>query len=291
MCPSGRQGAWWCGRGLWAAGVVTALCLAPEPAHGQWVEAPGTGWVSVEAYHHNTRDRFDSNGDQTPIPVGGHAVSTAIFATGAVGLIPNWDLWARASLNFLSFDDAGRERSENGPGDVNLWLRVAPLKYLDIDFPFAIRGGVKIPVGEAPIDAEIIPLSEGQTDWEIMAEVGHSFWPRTVYVNGWLGYRYRAAHPEILRDPGEEVFFLAQVGGALGRVQYKLVFEGWDGNAPILEGLVITTDQRNYLQVTPSLWYQTRLGGFELGWRVPIDGRNLPDGGALVIGYFSKFAL
>jgi hypothetical protein len=43
------------------------------------------------------------------------------------------------------------------------------------------------------------------------------------------------------------------------------------------------------LQVTPSLWYETGFGAFELGWRVPIEGRNLPDGGALVIGYFTRF--
>jgi hypothetical protein len=72
-------------------------------------------------------------------------------------------------------------------------------------------------------------------------------------------------------------------------VQYKLVVEGWDGGVPILEGIRVTTDQRSYLQVTPSLWYETGLGGFELGWRVPIRGRNLPDGGALVIGYFTRF--
>ena len=289
MCPAGRHEAWYRGKGLRGVGLAIVVSLAPGLVHGQWVEAPGKGWISVEAYHHDTRDRFDSNGDRNPIAVNGHAVSTAVFATGAVGLIPNWDLWARASLNFLSFDDAGRERSENGPGDVNLWLRVAPLKYLGVDFLFALRGGVKLPAGAAPIDAEIIPLSEGQTDWEIMAEVGYSFWPRTVYVNGWLGYRYRLAHKETRRNPGNETFFLAQVGGALGSVQYKLVVEGWDGGVPILEGIRVTTDQRNYLQVTPSLWYETGFGGFELGWRVPIEGRNLPDGGALVIGYFTRF--
>ena len=69
----------------------------------------------------------------------------------------------------------GVHRSEKGIGDANVWLRVAPVKYLGIDFPCALRGGVKLPIGSAPIDAEIIPLSEGQTDWEMLEEVGHSF--------------------------------------------------------------------------------------------------------------------
>ena len=271
-------------------GVAVVGTLAfPAAADAQWVEAPGKGWVSAEVYYHDTTDRYDLFGYKNPLPVEGHAESLALFVTASVGLIENWDLWVRGSLSSLSFDDAAGELSEKGIGDANVWLRVAPLKYLGIDFPFAIRGGVKLPIGDSPVDAEIIPLSEGQTDWEILAEVGHSFWPRSVYVNGWVGYRIRELNEESQIDPGEEVFFLAQVGGAVGKFQYKLVVEGWDGDPPIQEGISIVTSQRNYLQVTPSLWYETALGSFEAGWRVPLDGRNLPAGGALVLGYFTRF--
>ncbi len=276
---------------LGTAVVAGPMLLLPGAVDAQWVEAPGKGWISAEVYHQDTRDRYDLHGNKNAIPFDGHATSTALFVTASVGLISNWDLWARGSLNSLSFSDTGGDRSTEGLGDANVWLRVAPLKYLGVDLPFAIRGGVKIPVGEAPIDAEIIPLSEGQMDWEIMAEIGHSFWPRSVYVNGWVGYRQRELNEKAAIDPGEEIFFLAQVGGAVGRFQYKLVAEGWNGDTPIQEGIPIVNSQRHYLQVTPSLWYETALGAFELGWRVPLDGRNLPAGGALVVGYFSKFGV
>ena len=269
--------------------LAVSLMLFSEDARAQWVEAPGKGWVSAQAFHQDTRDRFDFNADNNEIPFDGHAKSTAVFVTAAVGLIPNWDLWARGSFNFLAFDDAAQDRSVNGPGDVNVWLRVAPLKYAGIDFPFAIRGGAKIPAGSSPIDAEIIPLSEGQWDWEVMAEVGHSFWPRSTYVNGWVGYRLRTLNEEASRNPGEEIFFLAQIGGALSALQYKLIAEGWDSDTPILEGISIPTAQRQYLQLTPSLSYPTAGGSFEVGWRFGLAGRNLPAGGALVIGYFTKF--
>ena len=270
--------------------VATAmLLLLPASVDAQWVEAPGTGWISAEVYHQDTTDRYDLDADKDAIPLDGHAKSTALFVTATVGLFSNWDLWARGSINSLSFSDAGGDLSEDGLGDANVWLRVAPLKYLGVDLPFAIRGGVKLPIGDSPIDAQIIPLSEGQTDWEIMAEVGHSFWPRSVYVNGWVGYRYRELNEESRKDPGEEIFFLAQVGGAIGRFQYKLVAEGWDSDTPVQEDIPIVSDQRQYLQLTPSLWYETPLGGFELGWRVPLAGRNLPAGGALVVGYFTRF--
>ncbi len=271
----------------WCA--VTALSpVLPTEAEAQWVEAPGAGWISAEVYHQDTRDRYDLQARRNEIPFDGRATSTAFFVTAAVGLIPNWDLWARGSANSLSFSDTGGDRSEDGPGDVNLWLRVAPLKYVGSDLPFAVRGGVKLPAGDAPVDAEIIPLGEGQTDWEIMAEIGHSFWPRAVYVNGWVGYRYRELNKETAIDPGEEIFFLAQVGGAVGRIQYKMVAEGWDSDTPVQEGVPIASGQRQYLQVTSSLWYETPAGAFELGWRLSLAGRNLPAGGALVIGYFAR---
>ena len=271
----------------WCA--VMAGSVASMSAEAQWIEAPGTGWISAEVYHQNTRTRYDVQAHKDEIPFGGRAISTAFFVTAAGGLIPNWDLWVRASVNSLSFSDAGGDRSEDGLGDVNLWMRVAPLKYLGVDIPFAIRGGVKLPVGDSPVDAEIIPLGEGQTDWEIMAEIGHSFWPHSLYVNGWIGYRHRQLNEETSINPGEEVFFLAQAGGALGRIQYKIVAEGWDSDTPVQESVPVASSQRQYLQLTPSVWYQTRAGAFELGWRVSLAGRNLPAGSALVIGYFSRF--
>ncbi len=275
----------------WSGVAVFAAVVLPGAVAGQWVEPPGSGWISAEVYHQDTKDRYDLQAVKGPIPFGGHAKSTAFFVTGAVGLIPNWDLWARGSINRLSFSDAGADRSEDGLGDATVWLRAAPLKYLGVDFPFAVRGGVKLPIGSSPVDAEIIPLSEGQTDWEIMAEIGHSFWPRSLYVNGWVGYRYRERNAEAAIDPGEEVFFLAQVGGAAGNFRYKLVAERWDSDAPVQEGLTIESSQRQYLQLTPSLWYETPVGGFEAGWRVPLRGRNLPAGGALVLGYFTRFGI
>ena len=133
--------------------------MMPAGVDAQWVEAPGTGWISAEVYHQDTRDRYDLEGQKNAIPFDGHAKSTALFVTGSVGLIKHWDLWARGSINSLSFTYAGGDRSEDGLGDANVWLRVAPLKYLGADFPCAIRGGVKLPIGSAPVDAEIIPLS------------------------------------------------------------------------------------------------------------------------------------
>jgi outer membrane putative beta-barrel porin/alpha-amylase len=271
--------------------VVVSFAVLPVAVAAQWVEEPGKGWVSAMVFYHDTRDRYDLLADEGPIPFDGRAKSTAAFVTAAFGLIPNWDLWARASWNRLVFTDAADDRSTTGFGDANVWLRVAPLRYLGIHTPFAVRGGVKLPTGNSPVDAEIIPLGEGQTDWEIIAELGHSFWPRPYYISGWAGYRWRQRNDESFKDPGEEIFYLAQIGGAAGRFQFKAIAEGWNGQTPRLEGLSVRSARRKYLQITPTVGWDTGQGTLEVGWREPLLGRNLPAGGALVISYFSKFGL
>ena len=38
---------------------------------------------------------------------------------------------------------------------------------LGLEWPVAIRAGIKIPGGDFPVDARLLPLSEGQTDLEV----------------------------------------------------------------------------------------------------------------------------
>ena len=47
--------------------------------------------------------------------------------------------------------------------------------------------------------------------------------------------------------------------------------------------------RKRRVQVTPSVGYQTGPGVLEAGVRVPLAGRNLPAGPAIVLGYFFTF--
>ena len=75
------------------------------------------------------------------------------------------DAWVQIPYHRLTYNDARDDRLRTGIGDTNLYLRVAPLHYLGFDFPWAIRGGAKVAVGDFAVDSEIIPLGDGQTDW------------------------------------------------------------------------------------------------------------------------------
>lgn len=271
-------------------GLILCLLFAPTDATGQWVEPPGEGWVQATLYHQSTDEQFGVDGDREPILNDGESVATVLFLTAAGGIVPGVDAWVQLPFQRLEFTDAAGERTRRGIGDSRVFLRVAPLHYLGIDVPVAIRGGGKFPVSDFTVDAEVISLSDGQTDWELMLELGHSFYPSPVYVSGWVGYRWREANDEIRRDFGDQVFFLAQVGGEAGPVGYRVILEGWEGGDPTIEGITLHREEREMLQVTPIVSYGVGPGSAEVGVRYPIGGKNLLAGPTLTLGYFTEWS-
>lgn len=49
---------------------------------------------------------------------------------------------------------------------------------------------------DVPLHAS--PLTEGQRDWELIVEAGHSFHPAPVYAQAWAGHRWRKENTDIL---------------------------------------------------------------------------------------------
>ncbi|MXW17590.1 MAG: transporter [Gemmatimonadetes bacterium] len=269
--------------------AVTALGGGADDAVAQWVEEPGKGWIALAAYHQDTRERFGIDGDTRVFFAEGHAVTTSSFLTAALGLVPGFDMWSQFSFHRLRYDDVAGTRSSTGFGDARFWLRAAPLKWLGSAVPFAVRAGFKVPIGDFDVDAEVIPLGDGQRDWEVMAEAGHSFWPRTLYLSGWVGYRWREENPESGKDFGNEVFYFAQAGGRFGRWGWKVAVDGWDGASGVTEGVPVPSFQRDLVQLQPSLLYDVGPGQMEAGVRFALKGRNLPAGTAFMIQYFTRW--
>jgi len=246
--------------------------------------------VDVTVYHLDTRKAFASDGSEREFFSEGHAVSTSLFLTLAAGLAPGVDAWVQAPYHRLRYDDVAGDRLREGIGDTRIYLRAAPLELLGSDFPFAVRGGVKLPVGDFAVGSEIIPLGDGQTDWELMGELGHSFHPTPVYVSGWAGYRWRERNERSLTDFGDERFFLLQGGVALGDVGVQAIVEGWEGATPVIEGTRVPTAGRSLLQLTPTVSYGVGPGRVKAGARIPVAGENLPAGTSLVVGYFTDWS-
>lgn len=270
--------------------AAATLLGGARPAAGQWVSEPGTGWMQISVFHQFTSTEFDRDRSRDDLENDAEAINSVAFLTLNAGLLPGVDLWAQVPWQRVEFNDALQDRTQTGFGDARVWLRTAPLSYLGVDLPLAIRGGVKFPLSDFRVNSEVISLTDGQTDWELMLELGHSFWPRSLWVSGWAGYRWREENDEILRDFGNQAFFLVQGGGRVGPLGYKLIVEGFDGETPVIEGLPIESAERELLQVTPTLSYPIGPGEVELGSQIPLAGRNQLAGPSLVVGYFTEWS-
>jgi len=279
--------------------VAAATLLARPPAgEAQWVEEPGKGWGSLTIYHQDTRHYFGIMGNKRPFVLDGHAVATSGFLTADIGLFPGVDVWIQPSFHRLWFRDAAGRQVSRGPGDARFYLRISPLRALGRAVPLAIRGGVKIPLGDFDVGSplnpgagQLIPLGDGQTDYEMLVEMGRSFYPKPLYLMGWLGYRWRAKNTSTGVDYGDERFFLAAAGGELGRVSYKLTLDAIYGEAPRTSGGPAPGAEREILRVNPTLALPLGPGLVEVGVRRPLSGKNLPAGTDFTVGYFTRWAL
>lgn len=273
--------------------LAAALLLAagPAPSTAQWTEAPGEGWTQVTVFHQDTREEYGENGRVRRFFADGHAVTTSLFVTTAMGIREGLDGWLQVPVHRLEFDDAAGSREQTGLGDVRLFLRAAPVLLGLPGVPVAIRGGVKLPGSDFPVDAEVIPLTEGQRDWELIVEAGHSFHPAPVYAQAWAGYRWREENEDIRRDPGDERFVYLAVGGEAGRLSWKAAFEGTWGLAPVVEGIPIESETRRLVELAPTLGWSVGPATVEIGGRFDVSGRNFPEGPTFSAGAFLPWRL
>lgn len=246
--------------------------------------------MDLTLFHHDTERTFDQNGELRTIFAEGRAVTTSIFLTGNVGVWRGVDLWMDLPFHRLRFDNAGGERTSEGIGDPRLFVRVGPEGAGFPDWPVAVRGGVKLSGGRFDVDAEIIPLGEGQRDWELLLEAGRSFHPLPLWTMGWVGYRWREENLEARRAPGNERFWWWSLGGEIGSVGWRASLEGLSGDPWSLEGGIRPSSTRRALhQIFVDLEHPLGLGRVRLGTRIPVSGRNLPAGAALTAGYFFRW--
>ena len=271
--------------------ALAGLLVGRDGAVAQWVEEPGRGWIALAAYHSDTRESFGPEGDAGKLADEGHAVTTSAFATMALGLAETVDLWSQIAFHRLRYDNAAANRSSSGIGDIRLWLRAAPLRWLGLTVPFAVRAGVKVPVSDFDVAPTEVALGDGQRDWEVMAELGYSFWPLPLYASGWMGYRWREEN-SAGTDFGNELFYYAQIGGQSGRLGYKLSVDGWNGAAAgAAGGTADRALERELVQLLPSLLDDGGAGRIEAGMRFALGGRNVTGGSSFVFKYFRGWTL
>ena len=271
--------------------MVVVYAAWPSLGRGQWIERPGRGWFQTSLFHHDTRDRFDPQGEVAPLfNEGSRSVTTSLFFTGVAGVYRGVDAWVQFPIHRLAFNDVAATRVSFGFGDPVFHLRLGPALFgADWPVPVAIRAGVKLPLGDFPVDSEIVPLTEGQRDWEMLLEIGQSFYPRPLYAMAWVGYRWREPNRKIDREPGDERFGLFALGGAYARFNWKLAVEALFGKKWVsLTGVRIplAMSERKLVQLTPSAGWKNGSRGLRAGYSFPGSRPKFPGRAGAFHGIF-----
>lgn len=276
--------------------LLGTVLLVPTGADAQWPVGQGAYWVKASFFHHRTTEEFRSDGEKRDF-FAQDAVSrsNAYFFDALVGVTDRLDVWLQVPYFDLSFDDAAAQRNSTGIGDVRVSARYNLLQLRDGSIPISARFTVKVPVADLTVDAEVIPVGEGQWDYEAWLESGISLWPLPLYSVVWLGYRWRTLNEETTREPGDEVTFLAELGGTewLGGLGGKVVVDGIFGRAGVIQGIALGPgDRREILYVAPTALYSFRPSTtLEVGVRIPVMGKNFPAGSPVQVGLFYQGSL
>lgn len=272
------------------AAEAQAVCSAPHSSPSLVQSGtiktlpPGAGWLQVSAYRQQADESFNHLGNRQPFLANGQFDTRSIFFTGAVGLTRGLELWAQLPVHNLSADAAGENSTSIGVGDIRFAGRLGS-EFFGLNVPLAVRAGVKVPGSEFPVDATVLPLTEGQLDFETSLETGSQLGALPLYMMGWVGYRWRSENEEAARKPGDEGYAHVALGAFTGDFIFELAADGLWGQAPLAQRITLDSERRRLLQLIPTVGFRAGPGRLEFTSQIPVHGRNLPSGVGMSIGY------
>ena len=164
-------------------------------------------------------------------------------------------------------------------------MRVSPELLGIYDVPIAVRGGIKVPGSEFPVDATELPLSEGQRDIDLSVESGWSPPDYPIYVVGWVGYRWRAQNTKVEYEPGNEIFAHAAIGGSVGAFHLEMGADALWGASLVEQGIELPSVKRRLVQLLPTIGTGVGGGSLEITVPISVSGRNLPASKGVSLGY------
>lgn len=273
--------------------AIVALALwgaATDADAGAWTLSRGEFWGKLTYFRHSTEEwylgkgRFGTPGARVRYDFDGRYESSAAFIEGFYGLSDRLDLGVQIPYFDQSFANStfAEPRGDAGLSDIRVYGK---LRLIDQPLIFTLKTGAKMPTGEFKNEDGLIPVGEGQWDFDFVAQFGRSFWPLLLYANIDLGYRVRTHNAEIDRDPGDEWFLNAEVGYNLTR---KLMLIGkceiLRGDPAVVFG-GIKADSKRITYIMPvALYAIDDRSAVEAALRISLNGRNYPAGRQWVVG-------
>ena len=207
--------------------IVTLSILLPQMASaGAWTLGKGQVWSKITYMSLSTNEHYDNNGNVGEIPA--RYKSQQVYFDVYYGLNDRIDIGIKIPYISNKFVDVSPEhpfygapdKKDSGIGDIR---GVAKINLVNsADLVGTLKLGFKAPMGEYREVPEALSITGGQWDFDVVAQVGRSFWPTPVYANVDLGYRLRGEYADPnpsdaggvdrTYTPGAEFVFNAEAG-------------------------------------------------------------------------------
>ena len=208
--------------------LIAALSvLLPQMASaGAWTLGKGHVWSKITAMSLSTNEHYDNDGNVGEIPA--RYKSQQVYFDVYYGLNDRIDVGVKIPYISNEFVDVSPDhpfsgapdKKDSGIGDIR---GVAKINLVNsADLVGTLKLGFKAPMGEYREVPEALSITGGQWDFDVVAQLGRSFWPVPVYGNVDLGYRLRGEYAdsnpsdagEVDRTytPGAEFVFNAEAG-------------------------------------------------------------------------------
>ena len=259
-------------------------------------------WAKVTTLQQHTDEaylagaRFDNGelykaGDRLAYPFEGEFDSEAVFIDAIFGVTDRFDLGIQIPYFDQVFADATRDKSPSDSGFSDL-RTFAKFRLLQRPAILTVKVGTKLPTGDFKNEVGLIPVGEGQWDFDFVGQLGRSFWPLPIYANVDLGYRVRKQNKQILRDPGDEWFINAEMGinltsSLLAMAKYDMLRGDPSTDFGFLKN---QSEIKRITYLSPTLSYALdEQLAIELAVRFSLNGRNFPAGHQIAVGVSSQF--
>ena len=263
--------------------LILALgILAPRAAFaGAWTLEKGQVWSKITGLYQATDKHYGQNGDASKFPA--DYTSQEVYFDVFYGVTKRFDVgvqFAAINRKFENFTADthrsmfGYRAKESGLGDIRGFAKINLVHEPVVG---TLKLGIKTPSGEFRAAPEAMSASDGQWDFEVIAQIGRSYWPTPVYANIDLGYRLRETNDTIHHNPDDELIYNAEVGGSpIEMLNLALKLEG------------ISSAGRRITYLIPTVHVSLPQGlGIEAAARVSVLGRADPSVGPPPHTYFA----
>ena len=207
--------------------IVALSVLMPQMASaGAWTLGKGHVWSKITYMSLSTNEHYDNDGNVGEIPA--RYKSQQVYFDVYYGLNDRIDVGIKIPYISNEFVDVSPEhpfygapdKKDSGIGDIRGVTKINLVNSADL--VGTLKLGFKAPMGEYREVPEALSITGGQWDFDVVAQLGRSFYPVPVYANVDLGYRLRGEYTDSnpsdaggvdrTYTPGAEFVFNAEAG-------------------------------------------------------------------------------